>query len=47
MIGEAVERIAANYSASADGYAEFWSPVIRPVGRRLGRIGSQEKEDRD
>ena len=35
MIGEAVERIAANYSASADGYAEFWSPVIRPVGRRL------------
>jgi SAM-dependent methyltransferase len=28
-------RMAANYSASADGYAEFWSPVIRPLGRRL------------
>ncbi len=24
-----------NYSATADGYAEFWSPVIRPPGRRL------------
>ena len=28
-------RVAMNYSASADGYAEFWSPVIRPLGRRL------------
>lgn len=28
-------RVATNYSASADGYAEFWSPVIRPPGRRL------------
>lgn len=30
-----VTRVAMNYSASADGYAEFWSPVIRPPGRRL------------
>jgi SAM-dependent methyltransferase len=30
-----VARVAMNYSASADGYAEFWSPVIRPLGRRL------------
>jgi SAM-dependent methyltransferase len=30
-----IARAAANYSTSADGYAEFWSPVIRPVGRRL------------
>ena len=30
-----IERLAANYSAVADGYAEFWTPVIRPVGRRL------------
>ncbi|MBI2205738.1 MAG: methyltransferase domain-containing protein [Candidatus Rokubacteria bacterium] len=30
-----IERLAANYSAAADGYAEFWSPVIRPVTRRL------------
>ncbi len=30
-----IARLAANYSASADGYAEFWSPVIRPLGRRL------------
>ena len=30
-----VERVAMNYSASANGYAEFWSPVIRPVGHRL------------
>ena len=29
------EVLAAQYSDSADGYAEFWSPVIRPVGRRL------------
>ncbi|MBI2219254.1 MAG: methyltransferase domain-containing protein [Candidatus Rokubacteria bacterium] len=28
-------RLAANYSTSADGYAEFWSPVIRPVARRM------------
>ena len=28
-------RVATNYSASATGYAEFWSPVIRPAGRRL------------
>jgi SAM-dependent methyltransferase len=28
-------RVALNYSASADGYAESWSPVIRPAGRRL------------
>jgi SAM-dependent methyltransferase len=26
---------ATNYSASADGYAEFWSPVILPSGRRM------------
>src|SRR5688572_6175101 len=32
---DAVARVAANYSSSADGYAEFWSPVIRPVGRQL------------
>jgi len=30
-----IARVAMNYSASADGYAEFWSPVIRPPGRRL------------
>jgi len=30
-----VARVAKNYSASADGYAEFWGPVIRPLGRRL------------
>jgi ubiquinone/menaquinone biosynthesis C-methylase UbiE len=30
-----VERLAANYSSGAEGYAECWSPVIRPVGRRL------------
>lgn len=28
-------RLAQNYDGAADGYAEFWSPVIRPVGRRL------------
>jgi SAM-dependent methyltransferase len=28
-------RLAQNYSGAADGYAEFWSPVIYPVGRRL------------
>lgn len=33
--GAAFARTARNYSASADGYAEFWSPVIRPAGRRL------------
>jgi SAM-dependent methyltransferase len=32
---EEIARVATNYSASADGYAEFWSPVIRPLGRRL------------
>ena len=26
---------ATNYSASADGYVEFWSPVILPPGRRM------------
>jgi SAM-dependent methyltransferase len=30
-----IARAPTNYSASADGYAEFWSPVIRPAGRRL------------
>src|SRR5256712_13116865 len=30
-----IARVAMNYSASADGYAEFWGPVIRPLGRRL------------
>jgi SAM-dependent methyltransferase len=33
--GALVARAPANYSASAEGYAEFWSPVIRPLGRRL------------
>src|SRR5215470_5979270 len=28
-------RVTMNYSASADGYAEFWSPVIGPPGREL------------
>ena len=28
-------RTPLNYSASADGYAEYWSPVIRPLARRL------------
>jgi SAM-dependent methyltransferase len=32
---DAVGRLARNYSGSADGYAEFWSPLIRPVGRWL------------
>ncbi len=30
-----IARVAGNYSASADGYAEFWSPVIRVPARRL------------
>jgi ubiquinone/menaquinone biosynthesis C-methylase UbiE len=30
-----ITRAPMNYTASADGYAEFWSPVIRPLGRRL------------
>jgi SAM-dependent methyltransferase len=30
-----IAHVAMNYSAEADGYAEFWSPVIRPLGRRL------------
>jgi SAM-dependent methyltransferase len=30
-----IARAPLNYSASADGYAEFWSPVILPPGRRL------------
>src|SRR3989442_8927519 len=30
-----VDRVARNYSDSAEGYAEFWSPLIRPVGCRL------------
>ena len=30
-----IVRLAANYSGSADGYAESWSPVIRPPGRWL------------
>ena len=30
-----ITRAPMNYSASADGHAEFWSPVIRPLGRRL------------
>ena len=29
------ERLARNYSGVADGYAECWSPLLRPVGRRL------------
>jgi SAM-dependent methyltransferase len=32
---EVTVRTAMNYSASADGYAEFWSPVILPPGRRM------------
>jgi hypothetical protein len=24
-------RVTLNYSATADGYAELWSPVIRPA----------------
>ena len=35
MIPGAVGRIATNYSTAAEGYAEFWSPVIRPIGCRL------------
>ena len=29
------ETLAGHYSDSAEGYAAFWSPVIRPVGFRL------------
>ncbi|MBI1733990.1 MAG: methyltransferase domain-containing protein [Candidatus Rokubacteria bacterium] len=31
----AVARVARHYTDSAAGYAEFWEPVIRPVGCRL------------
>ena len=30
-----IARAPLNYSGSANGYAEYWSPVIRPPGRRL------------
>lgn len=30
-----VQRLADAYSAGAAGYAESWSPVIHPIGRRL------------
>jgi len=30
-----VARAPLHYSGSADGYAEYWSPVIRPLARRL------------
>jgi ubiquinone/menaquinone biosynthesis C-methylase UbiE len=29
------ETLAGHYSETADAYAEFWSPLIRPVGQRL------------
>ena len=29
------ERPARKYTGAAAGYAELWSPLIRPVGRRL------------
>lgn len=29
------ELVARNYTGAAGGYAECWSPVLRPVGRRL------------
>jgi SAM-dependent methyltransferase len=29
------ERLATYYSGVAKAYAEFWSPVLRPIGRRL------------
>jgi len=32
---EDTERLAEIYSSHARGYADNWSPVIRPVGRRL------------
>ncbi|MGH9315796.1 MAG: class I SAM-dependent methyltransferase, partial [Thermoanaerobaculia bacterium] len=32
---EDTERLAGIYSSHARGYAESWSPVIRPIGRRL------------
>jgi SAM-dependent methyltransferase len=32
---QVIARTAGNYSAAADSYAEFWSPVILPPGRRL------------
>jgi len=35
VIAGAVRRVATNYSTAAEGYGEFWSPVIRPVGCRL------------
>ncbi len=30
-----IARAPLHYSGSADGYAEYWSPVIRPLARRL------------
>ena len=33
--GEEVQRLVDVYSSHARGYAEGWSPVIRPMGRRL------------
>jgi ubiquinone/menaquinone biosynthesis C-methylase UbiE len=32
---QVIARTARNYSTAADSYAEFWSPVILPPGRRL------------
>lgn len=33
--GTMIARAPVNYSASADGYAEYWSPMIRPLARRV------------
>jgi ubiquinone/menaquinone biosynthesis C-methylase UbiE len=32
---EDTERLAAIYSSQAQGYADCWGPVIRPLGQRL------------
>ena len=42
-----IARAATNYSASADGYAEFWSPVILSAGTTTARsaaVGSRQPD---
>jgi len=35
MTADHAERVAEIYSGHARGYADFWSPIIRPVACRL------------
>ena len=39
-------RLVHNYSSAADGYAEFWSPVIRPPACRMLAALPWEGKDR-